>query len=564
MSEILKILFIPLDDRPVSYTLPHQIASINNKINFFEPPREFLGGLTNYSDVDKILQWLDDTLKTEKIDYIIVSLDTIAYGGLIPSRRSNDSAVKILDRLDAFRKIIESSQSVIVRSEATKQSKEHLDCFVWVDTPPRNDNSPKIYGFSSIMRISDSYVNEEEKEYWDRHGKEIFKYSYLTHKENKEPDELKKRIPHEILEDYLQTRDRNFSINRFYLSWLEENFLDFLVFSKDDTGQFGLNVQEAETLNLEIQQNEGSDKAVILTGADEIPSDLISRAIVDYFDVKISIFPVFSTENGGNIISRYEDKTIQEAVQAQINLCGAEIADSKEYADMYLLVNTPEKIQNDHCLKIYLEMDNKNAVDFCIDFIQNSYKPVIIADISSANGADNLLVTRLLENFSTCHCEEGQSSDEAIQNTTSSWIATSPFFLDTQSKKRVPSLVARNDKVDYISKIYGYAGWNTTGNTLGSVISTGISRFIAEKTNNIDLKNFKKAILVRFADDWGYQTIIRQKLREASDSADIKALKENLIPLALKIASIFDYELVRDELSVSFPWNRTFEVEVSV
>ena len=546
MTDNLKIALIPLDNRPVSYTLPQQIASLNKNIKVFAPPREFLGGLVSYSQVDKILKWLDDVLKEEKIDYIVTSLDTIAYGGLIPSRRLNTKPEEIINNLNIFRNIVK-----------------------------KNNTKAKIYGFSSIMRISDSYVNEEEKEYWDKFGKEIFKYSYLKHKSaviasdqrkrsnpknttsswiassqaprNDEQTlyELKNKIPPEILDDYLKTRERNFSINRFYLKLLEEKFLDFLAYSKDDTGQFGINVQEAEALDSEIQAKKLADKAITLTGADEIPSALVSKAIVNNFSKvviarskatwqsqsfkKIKIFPVFSTENGKNVISRYEDKTIFESVSGQIKLCGGEIADSSEDADMFLLVHTPENIQNDHCLNIHIETENKKAVNFCIDFVKNSQKPVIIGDISCANGGDNLLVLKLLENFSPCHCEE--QSDEAI------------YFQE---------------------KIYGYAGWNTTGNTLGSVISIGISRFIAEKTGNFDLNNFKKTVLVRLVDDWAYQTIIRQKIRAITNLADRKTLKEELVPLVLNLTKKIEYNLNLSELVLDFPWNRTFEVEIII
>jgi len=524
MTDNIKIALIPLDNRPVSYTLPKQIASLNKNITVLAPPREFLGGLVSYSRVDKILEWLDDILKQKKVDYIVTSLDTIAYGGLIPSRRLNTNPEEIIKNLNIFRDIID-----------------------------RNDTKAKIYAFSSIMRISDSYVNEEEKEYWDKFGKEIFKYSYLKHKidewiassqaprnDEQTLQELKNKIPPEILDDYLKTRERNFSINRFYLKWIEENFLDFLVYSKDDTGQFGINVQEAAALDAEIQDKKFFDKAVTLTGADEIPSDLVSKAIVDNYshsnychpeinsgsiqsqmlkqvqhdNQKIKIFPVFSTENGKNVISRYEDKTILKSVSGQIKLCGGEIADSEENADMVLLVHTPKNIQNDHCLRIYLEPENKEAVKFCIDFIKNSSKPVIIGDISCANGGDNLLVMQIL------------------------------------------------DKTLDINKIYGYAGWNTTGNTLGSVISIGISRFIAEKTENFDLNNFKKTLLVRLGDDWAYQTIVRQKIRAITNLADRKTLKEELVPLVLNLTKKIEYNLNLSDLNVDFPWDRTFEVEI--
>jgi hypothetical protein len=526
MTDTLKIILIPLDNRPVSYSLPQQIVSLNKNVKYLTPPREFLGGLVDYSQVDKILEWLDDTVKQEKVDYIVTSLDTIAYGGLVSSRRTSDNTEEIVKRLNNFRNILSNC----------------------------NTNA-KIYGFSSIMRISDSYVNEEEKEYWDKFGKELFKYSYLKHKidvrkiidshqiqsnnnsldissrcgfafaeddikneyqEKQEFNDLKNKIPAEILEDYLKTRERNFSINRFYLNWVEEKFLDLLVYSKDDTGQFGLNVQEAEVLEAEIQNKKLFNQALIQTGADEIPSDLVSRVLADNYGQAIKIFPVFSTKNGKNIISRYEDKTIQESVLGQIKLCGGEIADSLEKANMALLVHTPENIQNDHCLGIHTEPENKEAVSFCIDFIKNSQTPVMIGDIACANGGDNLLVMKIL------------------------------------------------DQASIINKIYGYAGWNTTGNTLGSVISIGISRFIAEKTGNFELNNFKKTLLVRLSDDWAYQTIVRQEIRAITNIADKKTLKEELTPLVLNLAKKLDYSLNLTELDLTFPWNRTFEVEIVI
>lgn len=527
MAEKTKIILIPLDNRPVSYTLPQQIASLNSSVEIYAPPREFLGGLTENSKVDKILEWLDETLKLEKADYLVVSLDTIAHGGLIPSRRSPDKGEEILGRLNIFRNIVE-----------------------------KNNVKAKIYAFSSIMRISDSYVNEEEKEYWDKFGKEIFKYSFLKHKADvllhtqnsdviarrdesstrqshnitspcdsfaslgmtnyeNELNALKTLIPPEILDDYLKTRERNFSVNRFYLNWAEENFLDFLVFSKDDTGQFGLNVQEAEALQTEIKNKNLDNKATTLTGADEIPSDLVAKALADKYGRKIKIMPVYSTENGKNIISRYEDKTIEECVSAQIKLCGGEVADSAENADMFILVHTPENIQNDHCLKVYAEPENNEAVKFCTDFIKEVQKPVIVGDIACANGADNLLVLQIL-----------------------------------------------GSPVPIISKIYGYAGWNTTGNTIGSVISIGISRFIAEKTDKFNLTEFKKTLLTRLSDDWAYQTVVRQKIRAITDIPDRKTLKEELVPLVLNLTKKIELNL--SEIHVDFPWNRTFEAEIII
>ena len=71
----------------------------------------------------------------------------------------------------------------------------------------------KIYAVSSIMRISNNNINEEEKSYWDKYGRDIFRYSYLAHKLLRNYDieleaemiKLAQHIPFEVIDDYLKT-----------------------------------------------------------------------------------------------------------------------------------------------------------------------------------------------------------------------------------------------------------------------------------------------------------------------------------------------------------------------
>lgn len=55
---LMKIGFIPIDNRPVCYTLPKLIAEIDEDIEFFIPERQFLGDLTKMAEVSAILAWL--------------------------------------------------------------------------------------------------------------------------------------------------------------------------------------------------------------------------------------------------------------------------------------------------------------------------------------------------------------------------------------------------------------------------------------------------------------------------------------------------------------------------
>ncbi len=459
MKTKINIVLIPADDRPVSYQLPVITAAINENINILIPPKKFLGNLKTSADINKLINWLENTTAENNIDYIICALDIIAYGGLIPSRRCPDNENNIFSRLNNFKNIVKTSNA-------------------------------KLFAFSSIMRISNNNINEEEKEYWDKYGKLIFEYSYKLHKEeNYSIAEAK--IPPEILNDYLKTREKNFSVNKFYLDWQKERIFDFLLFTKDDTAPFGLNVQEAEYL---------SQMAAVHTGYDEVITVLLARAVAENHSGKIKIHPVYSTPEGKNIIPGYEDKLLYKNIESHIDLCGAEHADSEKNADIILLVHTPEKEQNDLAMKEFVEPENHKSVDFCIDYIKNSDKPVILADVKNANGADDLLIKKLFE-------------------------------------------------LDF--DLYGYAGWNTASNTIGTALSMGVMRYIAEKEKFFCEENFKKLMFVRFADDWAYQTVARHK-----DNRE-----EEFLSTARKMARRFN--LNPSQISLTFPWNRNFEIEIT-
>ena len=102
------IAFIPIDNRPVCYTLPYHITDVDMDIELLMPPREFLGDLTQSANIPAILDWLENI---GHIDKAIIALDTIAYGGLIQSRRSDDTYEQIKERLEACFNILVEKKS---------------------------------------------------------------------------------------------------------------------------------------------------------------------------------------------------------------------------------------------------------------------------------------------------------------------------------------------------------------------------------------------------------------------------------------------------------------------
>ena len=332
----MKIAFLPIDNRPVCYTLPEMIAKIDSDIEFFIPERGLLGGLTKTADIEGLFKWLIDL---PELDAIVLSLDTIAYGGLIPSRRCPETFEQIKERIDKLKKILETKKS-------------------------------KIYAFSSIMRISNNNYNIEEKEYWKKWGKKIFDYSYHTHRFGCESC-IANRIPSAILDDYLETRKRNFKINKIYLQWQKEGLFDTLVFSKDDCAQYGFNVQEAQFL----EALGGFTK----TGADEIPLTLLARAIQG--DMKVC--PIFLEPDSKDLISKYEDVSVEKSVLGQLDLAGVNVT-SEQDADIILYVNNFIGEQGEIVMGVSTE-------SFAGEF-KTPKAPYMIADVRFANGADNNFV----------------------------------------------------------------------------------------------------------------------------------------------------------------------------
>lgn len=434
----MKIAFLPIDNRPVCYTLAKYIAQIDESIEFFLPPRECLGDLTKTADIENLISWLENL---PKVDSLILSLDTLVYGGLIPSRRSTETLEELKKKLARIKPLLRNK---------------------------------KVYAFSSIMRISNNNYNEEEKEYWSKFGKKIFEYSFSG-------GVNKADIPDEILDDYLATRKRNFEVNKIYLAWQKEGLFDTLIFSKDDCAEKGFNVEEAK----ELEKLGGKTK----TGADEIPLSLLARSI----DKKIKVFPEFLEPDCKNLISNYEDVSIEKSVLGQLELAGFEVS-SPDEADIVLIVNNFRNKQGELVMGWATEpFDGKLVLPD---------KPFAVADVRFANGADNAFVKQLLE------------------------------------------------KID-LENFYGYAGWNTSANTLGSLLCAMKVKWQAKQYNP---QAFAKLELVRFLDDWAYQANVRAQIEKPIDIRNLMQPYETRLNNVLKLAP--------SKLDYTYPWKRKFEVEV--
>lgn len=485
------IAVVPLDDRPVSYDLPARIGAVAGA-EVRLPPRAALGDLTRTADRAALGHWL--TAQASEVDAVVVALDTLAYGGLIPSRRSPEGLADVMACLAPLR--------------ALKGARP--------DVP--------LYGFNVTMRLSDSNVNEEEKPYWDLYGKLIFRWSFHHHRsrsnQNDAADmaiarEAKAQIPPEILQDYLDTRQRNFVFNETMIRWAGADFFDALLLTQDDTATYGLNVEEQQVLAQMVSTLHLGDRVMIYPGADEVASVLVARALNQLAgrtpQIAVSWFP----EDGKRLTAMYEDRPLWQTLRGQIRAAGGKEVGNVTQADALIVVNTPANGQGDLALGINLDAPDTPLRDLlpvqeALQASLDAGMPTAYADVAYANGADPRLS---------------------------------------------PDLFATLDPW----RLAGFAAWNTAGNTFGTLVATVCANLLPSN----DAAAHERLMTERLAEDWLYQSIIRRELQQArAEGQALPALGDRLdTRLATLWAQHFPNRPQR--FVTYFPWKRLFEAGIS-
>ena len=491
-----KIALIPMDARPVTRDLAVDLARIAGW-EVITPEKSLLGFLKQPAKLNDLYQWLWDIV--HQVDGIVLSIDMLLYGGLVPSRIHTESDQKLRERLNILKKIKKTHPQI------------------------------QIMAFSSTMRISNNNINEEEKDYWKDYGKYLWSLSYHSHKYEKLKDEsiakiiknLYKKIPAAIVRDYQQTRKRHFRMNLKLIDLVEIGVIDHLVFPQDDTSEYGWNIKEQEILQQKVIDTSLFQRIAIYPGADEVANTLVTKLIFLMEQIPLPrYYPIYSGGKGKLSISLYEDRPLVESVKGQIAAIGSHTVEAIEEADILLGVNVPGIHQGDLALQTNLnsvDTPDRNIQEWLrkLQYYMSKNKRVAIADIAYANGADPIMVKQMLE-----------------------WI--------------------------HWQDLFGYAGWNTSGNTLGTVISHSALTFLAEKKKIDFYDEHAYQLVLRLLDDYLYQSVVRAQVRKEIEEDEVSATE--LLAYIAKVyrqaalAFLHKYRIPFSVSHIYLPWNRTFEI----
>jgi hypothetical protein len=495
-----QIIYIPHDNRPIS---DKQTADVVSKLGYevVVPPAEMLGGREKLGEPEELWAWLDDHAKNAKA--AVISSDAMLYGSLVASRKHEYTEKTIIDRAQKF--------------EAFHK---------------RNPKLP-LYVFGSIMRTprSGEYSGTEEPGYYRNYGADIFRYTVLldkkeveglTKREQKEITFLQRLIPEKSLRDWMDRRTKNFTANKYLIDLTKKDTFRYFVLGRDDNAPYSETHRESRHLS-DYGKALGKTRFQSMAGIDEIGMLLLTRSTNDLERQVPIVYVRYNWGRGGDTVPSYSDEPISRSISDAITAAGGyEATLPSERTDLVLVVNTNPNGKTYEANDARNDGVRRDGTGYCaglIDGYVKEGKPVGVADIAFANGADNALMKELKER-------------------------------------------------GLLFKIRAYAGWNTATNSTGFVIGSGM---LAKRMKD---ESVDELLLTRYLDDWAYQANVRTKVArqlswlrgdgvygnlgskrtavEWRATEDIKDfVKENLPP----------FESLT-ELQVTFPWNRMFEADI--
>lgn len=494
----MKIIYIPLDERPCNYAFAPQIAA-GSPVELVVPPLSMLGWKKNPAAPDALLRFLEENCADA--DGCVLSLDMLLYGGIIPSRLHHFSVEQLTQRLEAVRALT------------------------------KNYPKLKIFAFALIMRCPSYSSSDEEPDYYETCGREIFLTGQVKHKQalgllsQKEADALlseyeKKTGPY--LADFEQRRRVNRDILEKILTEYRDCF-ETLVIPQDDSSAYGYTTVDREYLKQAVAAS-GKAAVPMYPGADEVGMSLLANAVCTLLSRKPLVKLVFAHEDAPKMVPLYEDRPVGQTIPVLLATSGCRIWEhGAGEADITLYLNYPAHSPVEVWQEPSEGYAKRDLPGFC-DRIAGDVRAgrlAAVADCAYCNGGDAELVQMLSQRIS-------------------------------------------------LTDLAAYAGWNTSSNTLGTVACQAVFTWLFGRSEKLALFTAQ-----RLYEDVGYCGHVRREVTgliepmgygyfNAGEADGVvaalvrKRLDAYMGALLPELAG--QYEIDRCQM----PWKRMFEVDLTL
>ncbi len=304
-----RILLVPLDDRPSSLQWPVRLGAVAD-VEVVAPPHELLGSFTTPGQPDAIAAWIR-AQDLASFDAAVVSLDMLAYGGLVASRtRGSASDSAALARLAFVREL---------RRRAPRLP---------------------LYGASVLTRLAPTADGTDEP-----YRVPLARWAEISPVRGDavlaaETARLESTIPEALRASYAAVRRRNAAINRAALLLVAEGLVDHLIVSQDDARARGLHVAERDALRAVIDSAGVANAVTLQPGTDEAAMLLLARAVAVHARRHPRVAVSYSSERMADEPMPYEDQPLRRTVSLQIAAAGGVEVRGGEASDLRLFVFT--------------------------------------------------------------------------------------------------------------------------------------------------------------------------------------------------------------------------------
>lgn len=550
----MNILLLPLDERPCNAAFPGRLFPAD-KVQILLPRK--LGHKKKPADFSVLSDFLFE--KAKDADALLLSLDMLLYGGLIPSRLHHLKTETLFSRLHLIRELKEKYPAL------------------------------PIYAFATVMRCPAYSSDDEEPDYYERFGSAIHARGASMHRalaglttsseaegpvpspagllpaasgkeesgasfssdpagttsaepvsasslddgDSQDPEPCLSSDFETCLEDYLARRALNKQLSLQALELVKEGILESIVFPQDDSMRFGFPAMDQEEIRRRILTLGLTKRAMMYPGSDEIALTLLCRLLLNHHGLLPKVYVKYLTDGARSLIPLYEGLPLSATTSYQLHAAGCITADTCAEADIVLLETAASGpmeeawSQPSRSPSYFAERNFPEMLSF-IQRMRGAGKVVTVADNAYANGGDLDLI-RILD--------------------------ADHLLMDLQ----------------------GYAGWNTNANTMGCAIAMGVCAFLYgeqglfhDPAAEAQRRNF---LISRYLEDACYQADVRQCVtkkisplgfdyfftgEEEGEVRDL-ILAELQIRIKTELSSLADRIQIR---RLTLPWKRMFEIDL--
>lgn len=370
-----KVVMLPLDERPCNFNYPGMMPKTNCQLVL--PPMEIMGKKKVAGDTAKIAEWLLSNV--EGADAMVLSLDTLVYGGIVPSRLHNENIDELIKRADLIKKLRELNPKM------------------------------KLYVFGLIMRCPKYSSSDEEPDYFAKFGKEIYLSGRYAHMEEEgvlqeedraDFERAKALVGKAELKDYLDRRKTNLDVLMHSLKYVTDGTVDYFIIPQDDAASYGYTAKDQMIVREYLKSNTLHRKTAMYPSADDTGLTLLARAMAETEGVRPKVYVHYSSSKGGMTVPRVEDRILAETVKYHIlSVNGIQVYSLPE-ADIVLFINVGSVMVDPwHPATVTSYDIERNLAEFTnyMDYALDMGKIVAVADIAWLNMGDGELVALMHE-----------------------------------------------------------------------------------------------------------------------------------------------------------------------